>query len=307
MVSGTVAASGARHRVVHAVFDLARTRQALLSIAQPALGAVLALGGLPSPRVMALGLLAAATGFLAVFSLNDVLDRRVDEQALRQGKAEFEGYDLDTVYSRHPLAAGAIKPAFAIAWVGSLGLVSAVTAWTLAPACLALFALAVALEVVYCSLRSVTWLKTFLSGLMVGVGGLAGWVAVAPLSLRAVPFFAFLALWEIAGRNIPNDLADRVADGLTGITTVSTVLGERAAGLGVLLGASAAIVPLGMLPVTTWAKTALLLLALWAMVLPAFALVGRPIGEQAARYFNRASLLPALMLPIVVLATEVLR
>lgn len=307
MASGTVTASGTRSGVLHAVFDLARTRQALLSIAQPALGAVLALGGLPEPRVMALGLLAAATGFLAVFSLNDVLDRRVDEQALQQGKAEFEGYDLDTVYSRHPLAAGALKPAFAFAWVGTLGLVSALAAWTLAPACLALFALAVALEVLYCSLRSVTWLKTFLSGLMVGVGGLAGWAAVAPLSARALPFFAFLALWEIAGRNIPNDLADRVADSLTGITTVSTVFGERAAGLGVLLGASAAIVPLGLLPITTWARTALLLLALWAMVLPAFALVGRPISEQAARYFNRASLLPALMLPIVILATEVLR
>jgi 4-hydroxybenzoate polyprenyltransferase len=287
------------------VLDLARTRQALLSVAQPALGAVLALGALPSPRVAAIGLIAAVSGFLAVFSLNDVLDRRVDARALALGKAEFEGYDIDTVSSRHPLASGMLSRRFAYAWVGTLGAVSAFAAWTLAPACLALFGVAVALEALYCSLRSVTWLKTFVSGLMVGVGGLAGWAAVAPLSLRAAPFFGFLVLWEIAGRNIPNDLADIEADARTGITTISTVFGERAAAWSVLSGSAATVVPIVMLAVPTLPRMALLLLAMATMVLPAFALVGRPLPEQAARYFNRASLLPALMLPLVILAAEV--
>ena len=42
-----------------AIFDFSRGKQALLTIAQPALGAVLALAGLPSWRVIAIGLPAA--------------------------------------------------------------------------------------------------------------------------------------------------------------------------------------------------------------------------------------------------------
>ena len=231
-----------------AIFDLSRGRQALLSIAQPALAAVIALGGLPSPHTMALGLVAAAAGYLAVFSLNDVLDRRVDARALPQGKADVAGFDIDTAFLRHPLARGDLTLAQSLTWVGSLGLLSAVCAYLLSPACLALFVAAVVLEVAYCSLRSVTWAKTFVSGAMVGVGGLAGWVAVAPLTSRAVPVFAFLALWEIAGRNLPNDLSDIVADSRVGIRTVATVFGERTSASATLAGAVATAAAVAALP-----------------------------------------------------------
>jgi hypothetical protein len=52
--------------VFQAVFDLSRTRQALLSVAQPALGAVLALGALPSAEKMLLS--ARRQHRLAVFA-----------------------------------------------------------------------------------------------------------------------------------------------------------------------------------------------------------------------------------------------
>lgn len=68
--------------IAAAVFDLSRGRQALLSVAQPALGALLAIGQLPDLRTTVLGLVAATAGYLAVFSLNDVLDAKVDEAAL---------------------------------------------------------------------------------------------------------------------------------------------------------------------------------------------------------------------------------
>jgi 4-hydroxybenzoate polyprenyltransferase len=286
--------------IAEAIFDLSRTRQALLSVAQPALGAVLAAGALPSPGRMALGLLAATTGFLAVFSMNDVLDRKVDARALAAGKADFEGYDLDTMFLRHPLARGDITLAAAVAWVSGLALVSAVSAYLLSPVCLALFALAVVLEVVYCSLRSVTWAKTFVSGLMVGVGGLAGWAAVARLSWSAAGFFAFLALWEIAGRNLPNDLADLEADSRTAIRTVATTFGERVSARATLLGAVATILSLMLLPMPRLALLPCVALALWAMGEPAVELIRTPTSAQAAAYFNRASLLPAVILPVVI-------
>jgi 4-hydroxybenzoate polyprenyltransferase len=289
-------------RFFAAIFDLSRARQALLSVSQPALGAVLAIGGLPSPRVVMLGLIAATAGYLAVFSLNDVLDRRVDVRALAAGKAEFSGFDLDTAFMRHPLARGDISMNFAIAWVAVLGATAAWCAYVLAPVCLALFAVAVALEVAYCKLRSVTWSKTFVSGAMVGVGGLAGWAAVAPVDARALSFFAFLALWEIAGRNIPNDLSDLLADSRTGIRTLATVFDEKTSALATAGGAVATMIAIALLPAPGASVAVCLALGIWAMGIPAARLVRRPESSQAAQYFNRASLLPALLLPVVIVA-----
>ena len=114
-----------RHRrCASALFDLARGRQALLSVAQPALGACIALGRLPDPRVVVVGLVAATAGYLAVFSLNDVLDPRVDELSLAAGKDAAPDDDVDTVVLRHPLAQGVLSRGVALAWVGSLAVVA---------------------------------------------------------------------------------------------------------------------------------------------------------------------------------------
>jgi 4-hydroxybenzoate polyprenyltransferase len=277
------------------MFDLSRGRQALLSVAQPALGALLALGRLPTLEVVLLGLVSATAGYLAVFSLNDVLDRHVDAIALQAGKAHVDGYDIDTVVERHPLARGDVSLRLSIIWVGCLAAISLAGAYMLAPACAALFVLAVSLEISYGALRRVTWLKTVISGLMVGVGGLAGWAAVAPLTLRALPFFGFLALWEIGGRNLPNDLSDIVADSAVGIRTVATTFGS-----GVSARATAAVAGATLLTVPalglSWPATIVsVALGVWALGLPVVALVRRPTPQQAGAYFNRASLLPALV------------
>jgi len=278
-----------------AIVDLSRGRQALLSVAQPALGALLALGHLPSPQVVVLGLVAAGAGYLAVFSLNDVLDYRSDVAALEVGKADVDGFDIDTVTLRHPVAQGSLSRPFSVAWVSALGVLSAVCAYALEPVCLALFVAAVALEVLYCALRSTTWLKTLVSGLMVGVGGLAGWAAVAPLTISAAPFFIFLALWEIGGRNLPNDLADVVADSRVGLTTVATVFGTRVSAAAIAVLAVATLPAIAFLQQPMEVTLVSLAFAIWAMCLPATTLVREHTSTQAARYFNRASLLPALV------------
>lgn len=285
-----------------AVFDLSRGRQALLSVAQPALGAVVALGALPAPRTVALGLVAAIAGYFAVFSLNDVLDRRVDARALAVGKAEAGGFDVDTAFTRHPLARGDLTFRTSVAWVISLAVVSAVCAYLLAPVCLMYFALAVALEVIYCALRSVTWTKTIISGVMVAVGGLAGWAAVAPVTRAALPFFAFLALWEIAGRNLPNDLADLGPDSLTGLRTVATVFGPRVSAVATLVGAVATVAVLAMIAVPVPVRLAFVASGAMFMVIPAIILVRRPTSAQAGSYFNVACLLPAAVFALSFLA-----
>ena len=279
-----------------AVFDLSRGRQALLSIAQPGLAAVLAIGGLPSLRTAVIGLLAAGAGFLSVFSLNDVLDRKVDARSLRAGKDLVEGYDIDTAFERHPLARGDLSLGFSLAWVLVLAAIAAVGAWLLAPICLAFFAGAVALEIAYCALRSLTWLKTIVSGAMVGLGGLAGWAAVAPLGWRALSFFVFLALWEIGGRNIANDLADVESDGRVGIRTVATTYGNAAAAWATAIVGAATVAWLPLVGLPALALAVSLVLGVWFILRPALFLVRTPTSAQAGSYFNHASLLPALVL-----------
>jgi 4-hydroxybenzoate polyprenyltransferase len=290
-----------------ALFDLSRGRQALLSIAQPGLAAVLAAGGLPDLRTTAIGLVSAAAGFLAVFSLNDVLDRRVDAAAVRVGKATISRYDLDAAFLRHPLAQGQLSLRTSLLWIGGLSLVAMTGALLLNPLCLVFFLAAAALEALYCALRSVTWTKTVVSGLMVGVGGLAGWVAVSPLDRDAIPVFLFLALWEIGGRNLANDLADLGPDAAVGLRTVATTFGARTAARANLGVALATLVSVLALRLGLLALTASLLAGAWLVAGPALKLWREPTSERAGWYFNRASLYPVAVLLSAVFGWLVLR
>lgn len=295
-MSAVSPASGRSVSATAALFDLSRGRQALLSIAQPGLAAVLAAGGLPGLRTTVIGLVAAAAGFLAVFSLNDVLDRHADAAALRAGKAMSAAYDLDAAFVRHPLAAGQVSLRVALLWVVSLSVVAALGAALLNPLCLVFFLGAAILEGVYCALRAVTWAKTIVSGVMVGVGGLAGWVAVAPLARPALGVFAFLALWEIGGRNLANDLADLAPDTAVRLRTVATTFGPPAAARANLITALAA---LGAVPVLGLGSLSLglsLAAGVGLMAYPAVRLWREPTSERAGWYFNRASLYPPAVL-----------
>jgi 4-hydroxybenzoate polyprenyltransferase len=301
-VAGAAVAAGASvvarrpPTTAESLFDLSRGRQATLSIAQPGLAAVLAAGGMPGAHVVAIGLVAAWAGFFAVFSLNDVLDRRVDAAALRAGKAEFDGYDLDAAFLRHPLAQGALSLRLSILWVAGLALIAAAGAWLLSPLCLILFAAAAALEALYCGLRSVTWAKTVISGIMVGCGGLAGWAAVAPLHWSALPVFLFLALWEIGCRNLANDLADLGPDRAVGIRTVATTFGPAVAARANLLVAAAVLVTVPFLGLDGLALVMALASGVVLVAWPAVRLYREPTSARAGWYFNVASLYPVALL-----------
>jgi len=279
-----------------AIFDFSRGKQALLTIAQPALGVLLALGGLPGWRVVAIGLPAACAASFSLYALNDLLDRKVDERSLRAGKSVVPDHDIDTTFVRHPLARGVLSLRVSVAWVVGLGLVALVGTAALDPLAVLFFVAAVATQVVYCALRSVTPWKTVLSGVMVGFGGLAGWTAVAPLRWSALSLFAVLALWEIGGRNIVNDLSDLDSDARVGIRTVASVYGPAAAARSAAAVAGACLAATLLLPVAPVAVALALALGTWSLAWPAVRLVRRPTAEQAASYFNHGSLYPDLIL-----------
>jgi len=279
-----------------AIFDLSRGKQALLTIAQPALGVLLALGGLPGWRVVAIGLPAACAASFCLYALNDLLDRKVDERSLQAGKAVVPEHDIDTTFVRHPLARGVLSLGVSVAWVGGLAVVAVAGTAALSATALLFFAAAAVTQFVYCALRSVTCWKTVLSGVMVGFGGLAGWAAVAPLRWSSLSLFAVLALWEIGGRNIANDLSDLDSDARVGIRTVASVYGPAAAARAAAAVAGGCLASTVLLPMPSVAVVLALALGAWSLAWPAVRLVRRPTPGQAASYFNHGSLYPDLLL-----------
>jgi len=280
------------------LLDLARSRSALLSLGEPAMGALLAAGGLPPTRVILLGLLAALAGYFCVYALNDLLDLRADRReielaATQPGSWEPQVPHIDITTLRHPLAAGALPLWAGIAWVAVLGAVGLGAAYLLRPLCAWLFVICALLQLIYCSLRHKTWLKVIPAGLMVGVGGLAGWFAAGQASWGTLAFFVLLVLWEIAGRNLSNDLADVEHDRLVGITTLASVRGPETATRAIFVGAL--LMPLvALLQTTPWpARLLLAAVALLTITWPAAILRRRSDAAEAQRYFNRASLFPA--------------
>src|SRR5271157_2444570 len=195
-------------------FGLSRMTHSVLDIAHPALGAILVFGGAPRPFTVVIGLLAAFSGYTAVFALNDLMDCKVDCEKLGGYAGKRECFDLDSVGLRHPLAQGSIAYRAALGWVLFWGVLALGFAFLLNPVCSLLMAVAAGLEAAYCRLLRVTHWKTLLSGLMVAVGGMAGVFAVtsAPPAAMVALFALWAFTWEMGCRNIPNDWSDLEED-----------------------------------------------------------------------------------------------
>jgi len=209
---------------------LSRMTHSVLDIAHPALGAILVFGGVPRPFTIVVGLLAAFSGYTAVFALNDLLDCKVDGEKLGGYAGRRECFDLDSVGLRHPIAQGSITYRSALGWVLFWGVLALGLSFLLNPICSLLMAAAAGLEVGYCRLLRVTHWKTILSGLMVSVGGMAGifaLTAVPPAALVAL-FALWAFTWEMGCRNIPNDWSDIDEDTALKVRTMPVRFGRPA-------------------------------------------------------------------------------
>src|SRR5271157_1348415 len=116
-------------------FGLSRMTHSVLDIAHPALGAILVFGGAPHPFTIVFGLLAAFSGYTAVFALNDLLDYKVDCEKLGGYGAARECFDIDSVGVRHPIAQGTIEYKAALGWVILWGVLALGFAFLLNPIC----------------------------------------------------------------------------------------------------------------------------------------------------------------------------
>ena len=284
-----------------------RGLQAFISIAQPGLAAVIALVAIPEWDVVAIGFIAAWAGNNAAFAINDLLDVELDKRRFKHLR-EFKGFDIDTTLVRHPLAQGFLSYKSGVLWILTSSLIAVAGAYLLNPWCVVLFVVALCLEMYYCKLSQVSAWKFLITGVMVAVGAMAGWIAVVDevALVPALVFFIWIAAWEIGGRNIVNDWSDIEEDIHLGIKTVPVVYGHKVAGrlilffLLIAVGCSLLIAPL--INLSGIYLVGALIEGWYALLSPTIKLLKNPAPEVAITLFNRASLYPLVMLTIVVIS-----
>ena len=288
---------------------LSRINHVLLDMAAPALAALLCLGGLPSADIIALGLVTAFAGYTAVYALNDLVDSRVDREKIRFLDADGSAYDLDALYVRHPLARGLLSPAAGMLWVGGWSLVALVGAYLLHPACALIFLTGALLEVAYCRLLKISYLRIIVSGMVKSAGAMAAVFAVDPRPdmFFMLQVFGLFFFWEIGGQNIPNDWSDMNSDRMLGAKTVPVLLGLPVAGCAVV-GSNALAIVSGVMAgrsapafhYTIYAAGAILA-GVVLLIIPSLRLCLTRDVRHAAELFNRASFYPLLLCMLTLL------
>jgi 4-hydroxybenzoate polyprenyltransferase len=286
---------------------LSRTPHGLIDMTTPAMGALLWLGSFPPMPVIFLGCLTAFAGYTAVYALNDVVDFRVDRQKAASGAFQTAGKDLDAALVRHPMAQGLLTWRQAVLWASAWGLLAIAGAYRLNPVCVLIFLSGAFLEVIYCLLLKVSYLRTFFSGAVKTCGCIAAVFAVdpSPAPVFLMVLFLWIFFWEIGGQNIPNDWTDVTEDHRQGARTLPVTLGTGPASQ-LILGANLFAVILSVLtvavsglPLSWFMFLGTVTAGAVFLLIPSHRLFTTQNPQQAMQLFNRASYYPLAMLVIV--------
>ncbi len=285
---------------------LSRTTHAVLDIALPGFCALLWSGHFPQWSTLGLALLTVFAAYTAVYALNDLVGVAGDREKFSGGINA--GYSVEASALRYPLARNALSYRKGWLWFAFWFAVALVGSYLLNLAILAILVTAALLEISYCLLFKMTYLRVLVSGLVKSAGPVAAVFAVdhhpAPYLLLVI--FAWVFFWEIGGQNIPADWNDTVEDRRVNAKTVPIHFGTQRAGLIV-------VVALGLTVLTSLFLPAVSPLALGAPYLLAslvvsFFLLLRPgyqlyrrhqEGRLAARLFDNASYYPLAQLALL--------
>lgn len=291
-------------------FGLSRTAHVVLDSMCPAMAALLSLGHFPSASVVVVGLITAFAGYTAVYTLNDLVDHRIDRERLALRDESQEVFDVDELVARHPVAQGMLPFKRGLIWCGAWSLVALIGAWWLNPVCAFLFVLSGILEAIYCKLLRVTHLKIIPSVAVKSIGGLVGVLAVDPSpspSLVAM-LVIWLGAWEVGGQNIVNDIVDMEEDSRVGAKTTLTVKGLQESVFRVIAAVSIAAIS-GVVIYSVagqgvgWLYPVGAAALGWVLLLePARRLYYEPGRATAASLFNKASYMPASFLVLTVVS-----
>ena len=290
-------------------FALSRTHHGVLDMMAPAYAALVVLGRFPGPTTAIVGIITVFAGYTCVYALNDIAGFRDDRRNIRLTARTEGGGDLDSILIRHPLAQGVISLKSAFLWAGFWAAVAAAGALFLNPVCLLIFVAGAALEVVYCFLLKVSFLRILVTGFVKSAGPVAAVFAVdnTPDAALTAFIFLFFFLWEAGGQNIPNDYSDMAEDRMVKAKTLPLKFGRKTTCrliMGLLVASSLVTglvfylspVSLGLFIWLAFVAGTMLLL-----IVPALRLLNTRANTSAMNLFNRASYYPVFLLCVVLL------
>jgi 4-hydroxybenzoate polyprenyltransferase len=257
--------------------------------------------------VIALGLITAFSGYTAVYALNDIIDYRTDKEKIQQGGLKDSDKDLDSIIMRHPLAQDMMTYKEGLFWTLGWVLLALIGAYQLNPTCVLIFMAGCGLEVVYCLLLRVSYLRTFVSGAVKTSGGLAAVFAVDPnpSPLFLIVLFLWLFFWEIGGQNILNDSTDIEEDRHLHAKTVPLRFGLEKTRLMILISLVVTVLLSGFLfriaPVGFDLSYigACILVGFYFLLFPAYRLFRGKQRHHAWNLFKKSSYYPLALLILV--------
>lgn len=292
---------------------LSRTSHGVLELATPGFCALLWLGGFPEWSVIALSLFTAFAGYTAIYALNDLAGMAVDKEKYATSGIN-QGYSVEASELRYPLARNILSFKSGLLWMGVWLALALIGAYILNPVIVLVLLAAAVLEVIYVRLLKVTYLRTFVSGLVKSSGPIAAIFVVDPNPSIAglLLLFAWLFFWEIGGQNIPADWNDTAEDKRINAKTIPIHFGADRAGMIVILALTVTVVTSAFLPnispLDLGIPFVLASLAIGFVFLlqPAFQLnQNKNEGRYAAKLFDRASFYPVTMFALITLAVTV--
>lgn len=292
-------------QLIRAYLGMSRALVAVFVVGHAGLAAVLALERLPDIRTIIIGILACFFGTCSLISLNDLLDVELDKKRLSETR---EDLDLGSLFIHHPVAKGLISFKAGVTWVVLTAMASLYFMYLLSyQLWFIFFAIAVCVYL-YCRLSQLTYWKFLAVATAVTLGAIAGWLAVAWTEKKTVTFVLFIVwtfLWEIGGRNIPNDFNDLEEDKQLKVKTIPVVFGPK----------RAAQIIFTVLILTYLTSIFLLLstnlpllfsgitfiLGFYLLLIPAYRLLKNPTPKMSVKLYNRSALYPIAMLLILML------
>jgi 4-hydroxybenzoate polyprenyltransferase len=286
-----------------------------LDIAAPGFCALLWLGGFPQWQIILLSLSTGFAAYTAIYALNDLVGIAVDREKFAGGINP--GYSVEASDMRYPLAQNVLGYRDGWLWFAGWFALALIGSYLLNPAIVIILVAAAILEVVYCLLFKITYLRTLVSGLVKSSGPIAAVFAVdsSPSPYLLIVIFAWVFFWEIGGQNVPADWNDTVEDRRVNAKTIPLRFGPEKASLIVITALALTVIASGFLPLISPAKLgSLYVLASWLigyflLLKPGFQLYKLRAGGQAARLFDKASYYPLsqfLLISIFLVANKVL-
>ncbi|MCC6259893.1 MAG: UbiA family prenyltransferase [Anaerolineales bacterium] len=286
-------------------FALSRTTHGVLDLALPGFVALLWLGSFPSWQTILLSIFAAFAGYTAIYALNDLVGVAVDKEKFAGGINA--GYSVEASDLRYPLAQNALSYTSGVAWFVFWFGAALISSYFLNPKIIFILIAAALLEVLYCLLLKVTYLRTFVSGLVKSSGPIAAVFVVDPNP--AMPLLLLILLWvfvwEIGGQNTPADWNDTVEDKRVHAKTIPLQFGTQKAGLVVLFTLGLTVIFSAFLPTVSPLVLgfpyvlASVAIGFFLLLVPAYRLYKTQAGRSAAALFDKASYYPLAQLSLI--------